>query len=42
MRNLFAELYALPVLEFLHCDAVAEEIRPFLLLCDAFIDGFGV
>ena len=41
VRELLAELSAPPVLVYPDWDAVADNSRPFLLYCDASVDGFG-
>ena len=41
MRELLAELSTLPVLVYPNWDAVTDNTRPFLLCCDASVDGFG-
>ncbi len=41
VRGLLADLAAPPVLVYPDWDAVADGSRPFLLYCDASIDGFG-
>ena len=41
VRELLAELSAPPVLVYPNWDAVSDNSRPFLLYCDASVDGFG-
>ena len=41
VRTLLEELPAPPVLVYPDWDAVADNSRPFLLYCDASVDGFG-
>jgi len=40
-RELLAELSTIPVLVYPNWDAVTDNSRPFLLYCDASVDGFG-
>ena len=41
VRTLLEELSAPPVLVYPNWNAVADNSRPFLLYCDASVDGFG-
>ena len=41
VRELLAELSTPPVLVYPNCDGVTDNSRPFLLYCDASVDGFG-
>ena len=41
VRELLAELFTPPVLVYPNWDGVTDNSRPFLLYCDASVDGFG-